>query len=565
MKLLSIWNKDENKIPWDILSGCEKQETKINCSASKLFPKLSAKVVEELDSSYYDKLYEKYEELVTDQLSEVGTIKFVLERIIDISPKVIGNSRESFSFDLLTIHYNKKTIPPLLANYLEENIENFFPGENLGKLLSDREYFFKFLQKEWEELVLEDKALFPFKDHNIYAFLDNLFLEGYLKQIDTKLVRPAWMKLGIKDYDKIVKQQRLEKSITLFKKNLAEIDKEARYQKWQDLSIEYSKIKKYCDELDHPFDHEPVQVKFGEWLSSWYRILRTMQAIDGPIMVHQIYDYLVGLRNDDRQKIALLVIDGMSLTQWHVIEDVLKEQHPDFTFNTESIFAWIPTITEISRQSIFAGEAPFLFDDTLEKTSEDGKWWTKKWKQVSIPENQIFYKTGCYFWKDLEVEEIPYGKTILGLVAMTVDKKIHQAHGGIKELNGEVRDWVKKGSLGNLIKTLIKNDFSVFVTADHGNIEAKGIGVPRDKDGRRGEKREKRARIYQSEATANRIHNLFQETSFLWPNDITSSKYHFLLAKSDRAFDSTGTSVVSHGGISLDEVMVPFVKIGEKK
>ena len=89
--------------------------------------------------------------------------------------------------------------------------------------------------------------------------------------------------------------------------------------------------------------------------------------------------------------------------------------------------------------------------------------------------------------------------------------------------------------------------------------------MPRDKDSRRGEKREKRARIYQSEATANRIHNLFQETSFLWPNDITSSKYHFLLAKSDRAFDFTGTSVVSHGGISLDEVMVPFVKIGEKK
>ena len=218
MKILSIWNEDKNKIPWDILSKCEKDHTIINCSALELFPKLSAKVVEQLDPSYYDKLYEKYEELVTNQLSEVETIKFVLERIFGISPKVIGNSKESFSSDLLTIHYNKKTIPVLLANYLAENIENFFPGEILGKLLSDREYFFKFLQKEWEELVLKGKALFPFNDHNIYAILDNLFLEGYLKQIDTKLVRDDWMKFGIKDYDKTAKKQRLERSITLFEK-----------------------------------------------------------------------------------------------------------------------------------------------------------------------------------------------------------------------------------------------------------------------------------------------------------------------------------------------------------
>ena len=249
-----------------------------------------------------------------------------------------------------------------------------------------------------------------------------------------------------------------------------------------------------------------------------------------------------------------------------MIEDVLKEQLTDFTFNTESIFAWIPTITPISRQSIFAGREPFFFADTLLTTSQESKHWTNNWKQQSIPENQIFYSTGYHFWDNSEVEKIPYNSAkILGLVAMTVDEKIHNAHGGIKELNGEVRDWVKKGSLGNLIKTLIENGFSVFVTADHGNIEGEGIGEPRDKDNRLGEKREKRARIYQSEATANRIHNLFQETSFLWPNDIISSKYHFLLPKNNLAFSKPGTPVVTHGGISLDEVMVPFVKIGEKK
>ena len=97
MKLLSIWNEDKNKIPWDILSGCEKQETIINCSASKLFPKLSAKVVEQLVSSYYDELNDFYEKRVFNQHSEVDTIEFVLERIFGTRTKVIGNSKKSFS------------------------------------------------------------------------------------------------------------------------------------------------------------------------------------------------------------------------------------------------------------------------------------------------------------------------------------------------------------------------------------------------------------------------------------------------------------------------------------
>ena len=186
MKLLSIWNRDKAKIPWDILSNCEKEQTIIDCSALALFPKLTPKVVEQLDPSYYDKLNDFYEKLVTNQLTEVETIKFVLERIFATSTKVIGNSKKSFSKYLLDIHYAKKTIPPLLANYLAENIENFFPGENLRKLLSDREYFFKFLQKEWENLVIKDKA----SKCNLFApiFHSNCPIEVNIVQKTTNII-----------------------------------------------------------------------------------------------------------------------------------------------------------------------------------------------------------------------------------------------------------------------------------------------------------------------------------------------------------------------------------------
>jgi len=568
MKLLSIWNKDKNKaeseIPWDILDSCEKRQTVVDCSTATLFPNLTAKVVEELDVRYYDKLYSFYEKLVTKRFNEVETICFILEQIFDTSPKVIGNSIESLSSYLLSIHYDKKLIPASLVNYLVKNITNFYPDDDLEKLLSNREYFFNFLQKEWNKLVTKDETLFPFKADKIYVYLDNLFLEGHLKQIETTVQSDEWMKFGIKNYDKTVAKQRLKDQIKLFEKNLAGIDKAANYQEWQELSIEYSKIKKGCVELNYQADLKAAHEKFYEWIELKYRSLRTKNAYNGPVMVHNILDYLARLHNTDEQKIALLVIDGMSLTQWYVIEDVLKEQLTDFTFHTESIFAWIPTITEISRQSIFAGQEPSLFLDSLLTTAKESKRWKNNWKQHSpkLHENQIFYGTGYHFWDNLKFKNIPYNSAkILGVVSNTVDEKIHGVTGGMKELNGGIRDWAKTGSLGNLIKTLTENDFSVFITADHGNIETKGIGEPRDSTIKGQELRGRRVRIYRDEEKANRIKDQTPQ-SFLWQNNPISPDRHFLFAKNELAFSDK--DVVTHGGISLDEVMVPFVKIGEK-
>ena len=133
---------------------------------------------------------------------------------------------------------------------------------------------------------------------------------------------------------------------------------------------------------------------------------------------------------------------------------------------------------------------------------------------------------------------------------------MHSATGGMKELQGQIHDCSKNSNFFNFLEKLFENNFQVFITSDHGNIEAIGIGVPKsdfaDEKGRR-------ARIYLNEQSMqNSNENI--DSKIWWPN-MAGPDHHFLLSTKKNAFSTKDEFVVTHGGDSLEEVMVPFVKL----
>ena len=100
--------------------------------------------------------------------------------------------------------------------------------------------------------------------------------------------------------------------------------------------------------------------------------------------------------------------------------------------------------------------------------------------------------------------------------------------------------------------------FHVYLTADHGNVEAVGQGRP--KQGVAAEMRGERVRTYRSETLA-------AESAASNPNsyrlEIAGLPANFLtlFAGERTAFMPQGEQAVVHGGISIEELMVPFVKV----
>jgi len=123
-------------------------------------------------------------------------------------------------------------------------------------------------------------------------------------------------------------------------------------------------------------------------------------------------------------------------------------------------------------------------------------------------------------------------------------------------MHDAVRRW--SGKAISLFQRLLDEGIDVYMTADHGNIAAEGVGTP--KEGVLVEVGGKRARIYDSPSFRAEVESEYPDT-IAWPSIGLPPNRYVLLPKGLRAFAQSGKHVVSHGGIALEEVVVPFVRI----
>lgn len=153
----------------------------------------------------------------------------------------------------------------------------------------------------------------------------------------------------------------------------------------------------------------------------------------------------------------------------------------------------------------------------------------------------------------------------LCLIDDTLDQLTHNATLGTADQQSSLRLWLDSTQTPNstpleaLISKLLEKQLTVFLASDHGHVEAAGFGQP--SEGLVAQTRGKRARIYQDRNAALRIQSAFAET-ILWENDGLNPPDLFALMPSKRrAFAPNGEVVVTHGGVTIDEVIVPFIRI----
>ena len=77
------------------------------------------------------------------------------------------------------------------------------------------------------------------------------------------------------------------------------------------------------------------------------------------------------------------------------------------------------------------------------------------------------------------------------------------------------------------------------------------------------ETRVNRARVYDRLEFRDEVKAKFPD-SISWPNYALPPARHVLLAGDLKAFTNEGDRVVAHGGITMEEVMVPFVTISRE-
>lgn len=100
--------------------------------------------------------------------------------------------------------------------------------------------------------------------------------------------------------------------------------------------------------------------------------------------------------------------------------------------------------------------------------------------------------------------------------------------------------------------------FDPWLTSDHGCTVARGIGRPRE--GVLVEARGARVRFYTDPAFLERGHSDTPEALAWTPGGLPAGLLT-LFAPGDAAFANRGEQLITHGGLSLEEVIVPWVHI----
>ena len=133
---------------------------------------------------------------------------------------------------------------------------------------------------------------------------------------------------------------------------------------------------------------------FADWLADHYSGLINLPPTN-PIMLHHVPRRLArDIEDTGSSRAALIVVDGLALDQWVTIRQLLQKQNVNLVMRESATFAWIPTLTSVSRQSIFSGKPPLYFPSSINSSNSEEKLWKQFWEGHGLSRLDVAYQRG---------------------------------------------------------------------------------------------------------------------------------------------------------------------------
>jgi len=571
---------DNAALPFDIANNGRV----IAFSLADLFPQLSYSVVASLCPDDLDALYTAVNAFGPGQMGENATKEFVLRHVFEIAPELIKGPVDLLRM-LLRRHFTKRPVPTVLDERLIAILRSHgaFVDWPLEKLVPDRGTFLLFLQERWrwylDSLVGTDSAegdamvagprVLPFNHDDVRVYIDNYFVDGLLQAVvhsASEKLTSSWMSVGVVSDPVSAADRRIDRLCETIADAMPSAD--AHHREWARFAYRWAELQALVRSTGRTTLHPAVEGQlaavesaFSTWLSSHYAGLASLPP-SPPTMVHHVPRAISRHVERGREaKAAMLVIDGMSISQWIAIREALHARCHTMVFEEDAVFAWLPTLTSVSRQSLFAGMPPLYFPDSIGTTSHECALWERFWSGHGLLPREVGYLRGLGKGNVDELRALASRPEVrvLGLVVDMVDRIMHRMELGAAGMQNQVSQWARNGYLSELMQVLVDGGFSVTIVADHGNVEAVGGG--RLTDGALSEVRGQRVRVCESRELADRIAGEYPGSRpGRYPGLPTG--YYPVYAPASGAFVSNGERVVAHGGDSLEEVLVPYVTVG---
>ena len=307
-----------------------------------------------------------------------------------------------------------------------------------------------------------------------------------------------------------------------------------------------------------------------------------------PVMSPDIFKTKVFPLLDKGEKVFFILIDNFRLDQWRTIKPLLSDY---FTFDEDQYCSILPTATQYARNAIFSGLMPIkiaqMFPDLwVDEDEDEGKnlnesplidtLFKRYRRQCRFSYNKINDSaTGERLIREFSnLEHNDLNIIVLNFIDMlsharTESKMIRELAATNAAYRALTESWFRHSSALELFRKIAEKGYKIVLTTDHGTIR---VDNPVKVVGDRNTNTNLRYKLGKNLSyNPKQVYEIKRPEAFGLPSPNVSTTYIFAGNRDFFAYPNNYnyyvqyyTDTFQHGGISLEEMIIPLITLSAK-